>query len=244
MAEGNSIRDEIRSEHRKMKDMNIFQKISYIFGYYKLRIFVIIVVVAAIVGSIIVVYNNRYERSFTCVMFDGHLAGVLDHTDYLTTNFTEYLGLDGKNQRVIIDNNFTFKVSNLNDTAFYDIDTLLTRAGGQTIDGYVSEYKYSLIFNSDDGFFLEDLRDWLTREELEELEDYLIYYTTKSGEKIPLSIEIGSSKFITEAHVEGIERPCFGIVSSSLHKDNAANFIRFLFGMEKREASQPESIGN
>ena len=27
MAEGNSIRDEIRSEHRKMKDMNIFQKI-------------------------------------------------------------------------------------------------------------------------------------------------------------------------------------------------------------------------
>ncbi|MGN0480289.1 MAG: hypothetical protein ACI4EV_01820 [Lachnospiraceae bacterium] len=244
MAEGNSIRDEIKSEHKKMKDMNILQKIAYIFGYYKLRIFVILIVVAAITGSAIILYKNNYERAFTCVMFDGKLEGTYDRTDYLTTHFTEYLGIDGKSQRVIIDNNFTFKMNGISDIALYDIDTLITRVGGQTVDGYISEYKYSLILNSDEGFFLEDLRDWLTREELEELEDYLIYYTTKSGEKIPLSIEIGSTKFITEAHVEGIERPCFGIVSSSLHKDNAANFIRFLFGMEKRDQAPLESTGN
>lgn len=235
MADGNSIKDEIKSEHKKMKKMNIFQKIAYIVYYYKGIFLVSTIAIAAIVIAAISVYNNQYERSFTCVIFDGKYEGSYEKTDYFTTNFTKYLGIDGKNQRVNFDNNYTFKVNALDDTAYYDVDSLLVKAGGQVIDGYISEYRYSLIYNIDDGYFLEDLRECLTEEELEELSDYLIYYKTKAGEEIPLSIDISSSKFITEANVKGIERPCFGIVASSRHKDNAANFIRFLFGMEKVE---------
>lgn len=244
MAEGNSIRDEIKSEHKKMKDMSFFEKISYIFVYYRLRIFVILIVVAALAYTAVTLYNNRYERSFTCVIFDGKIDGTYDRTDWLTENFTKYLGIDGKNQRVIIDANYTFKINGYSDTALYDIDNLITKAGGQTIDGYISEYKYSLILNSDEGFFLEDLREWFSEEELEELEDYLIYYTTKDGDKIPLSVEIGSTKYVTEAHAEGIERPCYGIVSSSRQKENAANFIRFLFGKDKFDYPEKESAAN
>lgn len=233
MAEGNSIKDEIKAEHKKLKNMNIFQKIAYIVGYYKLRFFVITIVVAALVCLGISLYNNSYERSFTLVMFDGKLDGTYDRTDWITRNFTEYLGIDGKNQRVIVDNNFTYKLHGISDTALYDIDNFIIKVGGETVDGYISEYKYALVFNSDEGYLLEDLREWFTKEELEELEDYLVYYETKEGERIPLSVEIGSTKFITEAKVEGIDRPCYGIVSSSRFKGNAANFIRFLFNMDK-----------
>lgn len=244
MAEGNSIKDEIKAEHKKMKDMNIFQKIAYIFGYYKLRFLVIFLVVGALVALAISIYKNNYERSFTCVIFDGKLSGTYDRTDWLTTNFTDYLGLDGKSQRVIIDTNWTFKQEGIDTTAFTDIDNLLLRARTQSIDGYISEYKYCLIFNTDDSFFLEDLREYFSAEELEQLSDYIIYYTMKDGSQVPLSVDISSSKFITEANIKGIEQPCYGIVTSSLHKENAANFIRFLFGMDKVEYEESESTAN
>lgn len=234
MAEGNSIKDEIKAENKKMKNMSFFQKCQHIWIYYRFRIIVSLIVIVSLVAVVVTLYRNNYERSFFCVIVDGELEGSYDRTDYLTTHFTEYLGIDGKSQRVIFDNNYTFKINGISDTALYDIETLITRAGGQTIDGFISEYKYALILNSDEGFFLEDLRECFTEEELEELEDYLIYYTDKNGNKTPLSIDISSTKFITEAHV-GMERPCFGIVSSSLQKENAANFVRFLFDMEKAD---------
>ncbi len=230
MAKGNSIRDEIREENKKMKDMNFFGKCAHIWRYYKFPIISTILVVALIVGTIIMIRNNDYERSFYCVIVDGEMEGSYDKTDYLTTNFTKYLGIDGKTQRVIFDNSYTFNIKGISDTALYDVDKIFTMAGGQTLDGYISEYKYALLFSSDVELFLEDLREWFTPEELEKLDEYLIYYTDKDGVSYPISIDISSTKFITEAKVK-MTRPCFGIVTSSLHKENGVAFIRFLFDL-------------
>lgn len=235
MAEGNSIRDEIKAENKKNRKLPFWRKCQHIWIYYRLRILVCTLVAAMLVLLVVTLYRNNYERSFFCVIVDGKLEGTYDRTDYLTTEFTKYLGIDGKSQRVIFDNNYTFKINGISDTALYDIETLITRAGGETIDGFICEYKYALILNSDEGFFLTDLRECFSSEELEQLEDYIIYYTDKSGNKTPLSLDISSTKFITEAHVEGIERPCFGIISSSRQKENAAKFVRFLFDMEEPE---------
>lgn len=210
--------------------MTFFGKIKHIWEYYRLHIISSIVIIAAAIAVVIIVVQNNYERSFYCVVADGDIKGKSDHTDYLTTNFTEYLGLDGKSQKVLFDYTYTFMGTDMTYDPFYNLEKIHVMAAGSTIDGYLSEYRYALAFCSDDEIFLEDLRDWLTPQELETLSDYLIYYTDKQGVRTPVSIELSASKIQSEAGLL-MERPCYGIVASSQHKDNAAEFIRFLFDL-------------
>lgn len=230
MAAGNSIHDEIKAENKKMKDMTFGEKCSHIWTYYKFLIISVIVITAAVITIIVMVVQNHYERSFYCILVDGDIKGVTEHTDYLTINFTDHLGLDGKKQRVIFDTSYSFIEHPYDYGIYYNIEKIYTMAFGHTLDGYISEYKYALAFCSDEELFLEDLREWLTPEELEKVSDYLIYYTNKQGVQTPVSIDLSASRIKNEAGLI-MERPCYGIVSSSEHKDNAAEFIRFIFDL-------------
>lgn len=230
MAQGNSIRDEIRAENKKMKDMSFSGKCHYVWAYYRLHIAGVIVAIAAVSAMVITLVLNHYERSFYCILVDGQMEGIAERSDYLTANFTNYLGLDGKKQRVIFDNNYTFVDRPYDYDQYYSVDKIFAMAYGKTLDGYISEYNYALAFCSDEELFLEDLRNWLTPRELEKVSDYLIYYTDRQGVQTPVSIDLSASRIKSGAGLL-MERPCYGIVTTSEHKENGAAFIRFLFDL-------------
>lgn len=69
-------------------------------------------------------------------------------------------------------------------------------------------------------------------EELETLSDYIIYYTNSSGESFPIAVDISEAPVIKDSDLN-MKQPCYGIVSTSKYSENAANFIRFVFNMEK-----------
>ena len=101
-----------------------------------------------------------------------------------------------------------------------------------SLDGYLSEREYIDYFCTDKNIFFWDLRDLFSTEELETLSDYIIYYTNSSGESFPIAVDISEAPVIKDSDLN-MKQPCYGIVSTSKYSENAANFIRFVFNMEK-----------
>ena len=105
-------------------------------------------------------------------------------------------------------------------------------ASSITLDGYLSEKEYIDYFCTDRNIFFWDLRDLFSTEELNELSDYIIYYTNSSGESFPIAVDISEAPVIKGSALN-MKQPCYGIISTSRYSENAANFIRFVYNMEK-----------
>ncbi len=56
--------------------------------------------------------------------------------------------------------------------------------------------------------------------------------TNSSGESFPIAVDISEAPVIKGSDLN-MKQPCYGIISTSKYSENAANFIRFVFNMEK-----------
>ena len=231
MAAGSSRRDEIREENKKMKHMTFSQKIEHIWEYYKKQIiapFIVIILAISIANGI---SKNNYEAVCTTIVIDGYMTGFNNHTDALTTGFTEYLGIDGKKQRVIFNNNFSLIEKEGDTDAVDSNEKIVAMAATNSIDGFLASRDYIDFYSGDDELFITDLSDYFTIKQLSLLGDNVIYYTMEDGSKIPIAVDLSSTKVATETDLY-MTQPCFGIVTTSLHKDNAVSFIKYAFDME------------
>lgn len=230
MSNSKNLRDEIKEQHKKLNDMTFSEKKEYIWEYYKIHILVVFFVITTAIVLIISFAKNNYQTVFTTVVADGNMTGFSDHTDLLTTEFSKYIGIDGKHKRVIFNNNFTLTQRQGDEDSYYSTQKIVTMATAHSIDGFLCEYNYVNFYSSGDDLLLTDLTELLTSDELHRLSDYLIYYTTPDGTRIPVAVDLTTTKVKTETDLT-MERPCYGVVSTSDHRDTAAQFIRYAFGL-------------
>jgi len=230
MAKNVNISDEIKVQNKKLKNMTWAQKTEYIWEYYKIHIIGSLIAIIAIVCFVLMFMQNNYQAVFTTVVVDGKMTGFADNSDILTTEFTNYLGIDGKSKRVIFDSNYTLIQRTGDEDSYYSTQKLVTMATAKSIDGYLCEYDYVTFYSGDDELFLTDLTELLTADELSKLSNYLIYYTAADGTKTPIAVDLTSTRVKTGTDLT-MTRPCYGVVSTSTHKDNAVKFIRYAFGL-------------
>jgi len=230
MAKNPTINNEIKVQNKKLKDMTGAQKKEYIWEYYKIHIIGTLIAIAAVICFILMFMRNNYDAVFTTVVIDGNMTGFSDNNDKLTTEFTKYLGIDGKSKRVIFDNNYSLIQKTGDEDVYYSTQKLVTMATAKSIDGYLCEYDYVTFYSGDDELFLTDLTELLTPDELSKLSAYLVYYTTTDGTKIPIAVDLTSTRVKTETDLT-MKRPCYGVVSTSTHPENAVKFIKYAFGL-------------
>ena len=230
MAKNPTINNEIKVQNKKLKDMTGAQKKEYIWEYYKIHIIGTLIAIAAVICFILMFMRNNYDAVFTTVVVDGKMTGFSDNKDKLTTEFTKYLGIDGKSKRVIFDNNYSLIQKTGDEDVYYSTQKLVTMATAKSIDGYLCEYDYVTFYSGDDELFLTDLTELLTPDELSKLSAYLVYYTTTDGTKIPIAVDLTSTRVKTETDLT-MKRPCYGVVSTSTHSENAVKFIKYAFGL-------------
>lgn len=230
MSKNKNLQDEIKSQHKKLKDMAFNEKVDYIWGYYKIHIIVTLIVILSIIAIIITYMRNNYDTVFTAVVIDGDMTGFSDHTDPLTTEFSKYIGIDGKRKRVIFDNNFTLIQTTGDQDSYYSTQKIATMAATHSVDGYFCEYNYVNFYSSDEELFLTDLTELLTTDEMNRISDYLVYFTAKDGTKIPVAVDLTSTRVKTETNLT-MKRPCYGIVTGAPNQDNAVKFIKYAFGL-------------
>lgn len=230
MSNSNSLREEIKKENKKMKDMTFSQKTEHIWEYYKVHIIAVIVVIAVVVSMVVMFNINHYKTVFTTLVIDGYMDGFDDHSDMLTTDFTQYLGVNGTSERVLFNNNFSLIQRDGDQDAYYSQEKIIAMAATRSIDGYMCERDYVDFFSDDDELFLTDLTTVLTAEELQTISsaDALVYYTTANGEKIPFAVDLSNTHIKTDTDLY-MDDPCYGIVTTSPNVENAVKFIRYAF---------------
>ena len=211
--------------------MSWSQRAEHIWEYYKIHICGTIFAIAIIIAITTAIRSNQYESVCTTVIADGYMTGFKDHTDALTTGFTEYLGINGKSERVTFNNAFSLIAQEGDTDAYYSAEKIVSMAATSSVDGFMASMDYIAYFSDDEELFLTDLREVFTNAQLAQLGDALLYYTMEDGTKIPFAVDLSDTKIVTETDLYMAE-PCFGIVTTAPYRENAVSFIKYAFDIE------------
>lgn len=212
------------------KDLSFSQKAHHIWEYYKYFMISAVLIIIAVVSFVISFQRNNYTTVFSMVIIDGKMTGYDTGTDKITTDFTQYLGIDGKDERVECDYNYSLIPKLLDQDVSASEQKLYMLASTASIDGYISSRDYIDYFSTDKEVFFYDLREVLTLNELDKLSDKIIYYTKEDGTQIPIALDISKTKIKTETNFT-MDDPCYGIVVTAPNLDNAVSFIRYAFDL-------------
>ena len=171
MAKGHSINDEIKEQKKKFKELSLSEKFQYIWEYYRLIIAAVIAVILVIASFIHAYIRNNYDTVCDIAVCDGKLTGYDTDDDLLTTGFTNYLGIDGKKERIHIDYSYTLEEKFLDQDPQISKEKIYVLSQTNNLDGYMSEYKDIDHFCFDTSCFFYDLRELFSTDELDELSE-------------------------------------------------------------------------
>ena len=59
----------------------------------------------------------------------------------------------------------------------------------------------------------------------------MIYYKLSDGTELPVALDLTATKLVKDMGLS-VKNPCFAIVRSSTHIDNATAFIRYAFDLD------------
>lgn len=214
------------------KELSFSEKVGYIFGYYKYYMLAVVIIGITIFSFVRSYQRNNYDEVCGFVIVDGKMTGYDEHTDALTTGFTNYLGIDGKKERVVANYNYTLTQIDGDQDAAISQTKIYTLASTSSFDGYIANREHIDYFSTDREAFLYDLRELLTEDELNKLADKIIYYTKEDGTRIPIALDLADTKIKTETDLT-MDDPCYGIVVTAPHTEQAVAFIRYAFDLEK-----------
>ena len=84
MAEGNSIKDEVKEQRKKFLTLTFTGKLQYIWEYYRIPIAAVIAVVLVVLSFINAYRRNNYEGVCDIAVCDGKITGYDTDDDLLT----------------------------------------------------------------------------------------------------------------------------------------------------------------
>lgn len=162
------VRDEIRREQMKTRDMTFKQKLSYFWYYYKIHTIAGILVIIFAVSCIHDIITAKDFNFYGIMMNSFQLS-----SEKMEAGFGEYAGLDMENYECFIDTDSTLS---LTSTTQYDMATaqkLMALIQTKDIDAVVFDAQLFNHYSNNELFM--DLRQVLTSEELEACSDDLYY---------------------------------------------------------------------
>jgi hypothetical protein len=211
------------SEKEKLRDMSLKGRLEYLWEYYKLHA----AIGAAVIGLIVYIIYNIVTPD---VVTQLHAAVINDPIGeevwvQYETQFSDYLNLNPKTDRVLINNSFYF---NAESQYAAEMQTALTTyVAAKELDLIIAPESYfsSYAYNE----FMGKLSDELPTDIYSNLTDYMFLSDTESNpEKAVYGIYLNDTKLFKENALVG-DPYILGIVVNSKHKENAVEFIRMLF---------------
>ncbi len=240
-----AIKDEIKKESVKLKDMTPKKKAEYIWEYYKIPI---IGVIAAIIFIVTFTRDYRINKRpyfLDAIVINSDIAYSADN--YLLNDFIKYAHVDTKTYNIAVDTSIYI------DEEKFD---QMTMANSQKVMALFSAGELDVVMGPDsimdqygrmEAFM--DIKEVLDDERIKELEDagFEIYYTTvyeedENGElkpesTYPAGVYLDGSKYLgsLEGGVfntveQSGKRPVFAITASSQRVDNALKFLSMMTG--------------
>lgn len=167
-SEYRGVRDEIKREHLKTKDMNWKEKLGYFWYYYKIHSLVAILVIIFSVTLIRDIVNTK-DFNFYGIMLNSYQLSA----DKLEAAFSEYSGLDTENYECFIDTDSTLSLTSMSEFDLASSQKMIALMTTQDLDAVV--FDSQVFYNYSNNEMFMDLRQVFTTKELKEYEDNLYY---------------------------------------------------------------------
>ena len=242
-----AIKDEIRKENIKIKDMPLKKKISYIRDYYK---FPIIGGIAALIFLVTFVrdyrQNNR-PKYLDAILINSDLAYSYDES--LKEDFIKYAGVDTETYNLVIDSSITISEDSYDQMTMANMQKVVAMYTAGELDVVIGPEPIMDEYGAMGAHM--DLSGILTDELKKKLADkgYDIFYTTEyeedeNGETkaigtYPAGVYIGSSEYLAglgssgayAAQIEAGKKPVFTITATCTRTDNALQLLYMITGI-------------
>jgi hypothetical protein len=211
------------------EQMQLKDKVGYIWDYYKLRI-----IGAVVIVGLGIYFVNLFTRPKVDISFEAAFVNCYDSvsdSSNMAIGFDEYMvkhdeGSDLGEGKIVYDNNLFFNLGKSSDynNSYYQKLVAYLEAG--TVDVVVCEYD-NLIGVGQGGRFL-DLRDERIKSVYETYIDRVVYVETEEG-NIPIGIDISDSPVIEE--MNSYANGCYlAFGSNTKHYDKDLMFLKYLLG--------------
>ena len=218
----------VKKEIEKIKNQKGLKgKLSYIWDYYKVKILAIVIGIIAIVSIVRAIISNNYNTSLYVSYVNCISVDLRDDTRILDNSLTEWLGIDGKKNRVRVDGYYTINPDSFTEETYTSSEKLNIMVVTQTSDCYIGDDVFTNLWAKSE--YLRDLSVFLPAELLDKVSDRLVYYTdTESGFKRVVGIDLAGLPFMTDVLGIGIEHPIFSVVVNAPNPDNCITFLEHI----------------
>ncbi len=218
----------VKKEREKIKNQKGLKgKLSYIWDYYKIPILAIVIGIAAIVSIVRAIISNNYNTSLYVSYVNCISVDLRDDTRILNNSLTEWLGIDGRKNRVRVDGYYTINPDSFTEETYTSSEKLNIMVVTQTSDCYIGDDVFTNLWAKSE--YLRDLSVFLPAELLDKVSDRLVYYTdTESGFKRVVGIDLAGLPFMTDVLGIGIEHPIFSVVVNAPNPDNCITFLEHI----------------
>ena len=227
MAAGNSVMDEIREQHKKMKGKSLKEKFQYFWEYYRVATLVTILV-AVFLGNLIYTVATAKDNALYAVFVNGYTD--MDTEEYMA-GFDEYAQIDTKNYSTTLETNFTLSQDSADTYAVANLQKFAAQVAAQEVDVMIADPD---TFNqyAENGY-LGGLNEFLSEAALSRYSDRLIYANIPDDdteEEVPVGIDIADCALLQETQAyAGYDNVYFGILVNTEHAENAEKFLEYIF---------------
>ncbi len=218
------LKNEIRAERQKLKEMSLQDKLWYIWEYYKFHIGGIIA--AAIIISVIItsVYNSTIHPALHCIIINSQ--SELD-TSVLEEDFHALMGFE-KKQPVYAETMFIAYGDAATEYSYASMAKISALVASKDLDVLIADRESLEHYGSMDG--LADLSQLLPADVLSAAESRLVFFPDSSGQSLAVSLDISETDFARVMNLsEGASY--LSIISNSTHTETAIALIRYIFGL-------------
>lgn len=229
--EDKTLKDSLREERKKLKDMGLKDKLWYIWEYYKFPIIGVIVALFLVISVSSVIYNNRFDTALNCVILNSRvISQTTSPEDYFDTGFRQYINLP-EDTKIEVNHSMslTFDESAMSDFTYAELAKLSAMITTKELDVIIGRKDTIDHFGQMGGF--TDMTQLLTPQEYEKVKDRIYFVTVEeTGEKVAGGILLDGDDFTKKTGLS-IDGPILSVMTNSTHKDTAAGLIRYMFGL-------------
>ncbi|MGN0331755.1 MAG: hypothetical protein ACI4D9_01810 [Lachnospiraceae bacterium] len=223
----------VKTEKEKWREMDRKQRLQYFTDYYLGKCVIGILGIAVVALLIWNFFGSNEEIVLHVAVIDESLDE--DRMEQMEKELIQFLGVDDKYEKIIIDDSFYSKKDALNKLEVY--------LHSNQIDVIISDYK---TYHQYAGYgFFQDINDVLGKSGETYQKDYVLAAGYKESEEIsfedketgqgeekPYGVDISKSRRFNDMK-KYIKQPVFAIAQGTKHKEQAVRFLEYL--MEKGE---------
>lgn len=219
------IRDEIKEQQEKLKDKSPQEKFKYFVYYYKFHVLIAITVVWFIIYAVSAIIENSKESSIYIALLNTSLTSF-DETSLLT-DYVESRSIDTDATPAVLDTSISFE-SVGDDLSLASFQKLMSLLEVGELDVLVCE-EWLIKEYSELGAY-ENLETLLPADLYEIVKENLYYAKNADGQEIPVAFYVNENAKIMQGNTYPEDaKPVLAISSTSTRKEQAVDFIRYLY---------------